>query len=97
MIEFGPAEEVTRLLPLVRSLYEEKWRTRPLTDPADAAFLPDTRNGRVIERAALPTRLDGMTIVAVNGRDRFRMSIVGTPQKINHSEDDIRAALRRAC
>ena len=24
MIEFGPAEEVTRLLPLVRSLYEEK-------------------------------------------------------------------------
>ena len=33
---------------------------------------------------------------AVNGADRFRMSIVGTPQKINHSEDDIRAALKRA-
>ena len=37
-----------------------------------------------------------LTIVAVNGADRFRMSIVGTPQKINHSEDDIRAALKRA-
>jgi 2-polyprenyl-6-methoxyphenol hydroxylase-like FAD-dependent oxidoreductase len=37
-----------------------------------------------------------LTIVAVNGADRFRMSIVGTPQKITHSEDDIRAALRRA-
>lgn len=37
-----------------------------------------------------------LTIVAVNGADRFRMSIVGTPQKINHSEADIRAALQRA-
>jgi len=37
-----------------------------------------------------------LTIVAVNGGDRFRMSIVGTPDKVNHSEDDIRAALRRA-
>jgi 2-polyprenyl-6-methoxyphenol hydroxylase-like FAD-dependent oxidoreductase len=37
-----------------------------------------------------------LTIVAVNGADRFRMSIVGTPQKIDHSEDDIRAALKRA-
>jgi 2-polyprenyl-6-methoxyphenol hydroxylase-like FAD-dependent oxidoreductase len=37
-----------------------------------------------------------LTIVAVNGADRFRMSIVGSPEKINHSEDDIRAALERA-
>ncbi len=37
-----------------------------------------------------------LTIVAVNGRDRFRMSIVGSPQKITHNEDDIRAALTRA-
>jgi 2-polyprenyl-6-methoxyphenol hydroxylase-like FAD-dependent oxidoreductase len=37
-----------------------------------------------------------LTIVAVNGSDRFRMSIVGTPQKITHTEDDILAALRRA-
>ena len=37
-----------------------------------------------------------LTIVAVNGGDRFRMSIVGSPQKINHTDDDIRAALKRA-
>jgi 2-polyprenyl-6-methoxyphenol hydroxylase-like FAD-dependent oxidoreductase len=37
-----------------------------------------------------------LTIVAVNGGDRFRMSIVGTPDKVNHSEADIEAALRRA-
>jgi 2-polyprenyl-6-methoxyphenol hydroxylase-like FAD-dependent oxidoreductase len=37
-----------------------------------------------------------LTIVAVNGGDRFRMSIVGTPDKVDHSEADIRAALRRA-
>ncbi len=37
-----------------------------------------------------------LTIVAVNGADRFRMSIVGTPEKINHGEADIHAALTRA-
>ena len=51
MFDLGPADEVIRLVPLVRSLYEERWRTRPLSDPADATFLPDTRNGRVIVTA----------------------------------------------
>ncbi len=37
-----------------------------------------------------------LTIVAVNGADRFRMSIVGTPEKVEHGEADIRAALKRA-
>jgi 2-polyprenyl-6-methoxyphenol hydroxylase-like FAD-dependent oxidoreductase len=37
-----------------------------------------------------------LTIVAINGADRFRMSIVGTPDKVTHTEADIRAALRRA-
>jgi 2-polyprenyl-6-methoxyphenol hydroxylase-like FAD-dependent oxidoreductase len=37
-----------------------------------------------------------LTIVAVNGADRFRMSIVGSPQKITHTDDDIRTALTRA-
>jgi 2-polyprenyl-6-methoxyphenol hydroxylase-like FAD-dependent oxidoreductase len=37
-----------------------------------------------------------LTIVAVNGGDRFRMSIVGSPEKVSHSETDIRQALRRA-
>jgi hypothetical protein len=34
--------------------------------------------------------------VAINGGDRFRMSIVGTPDKVNHDEADARAALKRA-
>src|SRR5262249_30657069 len=33
-----------------------------------------------------------LTIVAINGGDRFRMSIVGSADKVNHSEADIRAA-----
>jgi 2-polyprenyl-6-methoxyphenol hydroxylase-like FAD-dependent oxidoreductase len=37
-----------------------------------------------------------LTIVAINGGDRFRMSIVGSPEKVNHSDADIRAALARA-
>src|SRR5438270_688492 len=37
-----------------------------------------------------------LTVVAVNGGDRFRMSIVGSPDKVTHGEADIRAALRRA-
>lgn len=37
-----------------------------------------------------------LTIVAINGGDRFRMSIVGSTDKVTHSEADIRAALKRA-
>jgi 2-polyprenyl-6-methoxyphenol hydroxylase-like FAD-dependent oxidoreductase len=37
-----------------------------------------------------------LTIVAINGGDRFRMSIVGSADKVMHTEADIRAALRRA-
>src|SRR5215813_797106 len=37
-----------------------------------------------------------LTIVAINGGDRFRMSIVGSADKVTHSEADIRAALARA-
>jgi 2-polyprenyl-6-methoxyphenol hydroxylase-like FAD-dependent oxidoreductase len=37
-----------------------------------------------------------LTIVAINGGDRFRMSIVGSANKVHHGEADIRGALRRA-
>ncbi len=37
-----------------------------------------------------------LTIVAINGGDRFRMSIVGSPEKVTHTEADIHAALMRA-
>src|SRR5262249_30177874 len=37
-----------------------------------------------------------LTIVAINGGDRFRMSIVGSADKVSHSEADIHALLKRA-
>jgi 2-polyprenyl-6-methoxyphenol hydroxylase-like FAD-dependent oxidoreductase len=37
-----------------------------------------------------------LTIVAINGDDRWRMSIVGSADKVNHSEADIHSALTRA-
>jgi FAD binding domain/Aromatic-ring hydroxylase, C-terminal len=37
-----------------------------------------------------------LTIVAINGGDRFRMSIVGSADKVTHTEADIRDALQRA-
>jgi 2-polyprenyl-6-methoxyphenol hydroxylase-like FAD-dependent oxidoreductase len=37
-----------------------------------------------------------LTIVAINGADRFRMSIVGSADKVTHTEADIHAVLRRA-
>ena len=37
-----------------------------------------------------------LTIVAINGGDRFRMSIVGSADKVAHTDADIHAALRRA-
>ena len=35
------------------------------------------------------------TIVAINGRDQWRLSIVGSEEKKTHSEADIRAVIRR--
>src|SRR5262245_56636769 len=37
-----------------------------------------------------------LTIVAINGGDRFRMSIGGSADKVSHSEADIHALLKRA-
>ncbi len=48
MIDIGPADEVTRLLPLVQQLYQEQWRDQAPSDPADAQIMPDTKNGRFI-------------------------------------------------
>ena len=36
------------------------------------------------------------TIVAINGRDRFRFSLVGTKEKRTYTEDEMRAAIVRA-
>src|SRR5712671_5092143 len=37
-----------------------------------------------------------LTIVAINGGDRFRMSIVGSADKVSHTEADIHSLLTRA-
>jgi hypothetical protein len=37
-----------------------------------------------------------LTIVAINGGDRFRMSIVGSADKVTHTEADVHALLKRA-
>jgi 2-polyprenyl-6-methoxyphenol hydroxylase-like FAD-dependent oxidoreductase len=61
---------------------------------ADFSSLHDKRKGyRFIFIGPEGTWL---TIVAINGGDRFRMSIVGTADKVMHTEADIHAALRRA-
>lgn len=37
-----------------------------------------------------------LTIVAINGADRWRLSIVGGPEKVTYSEEEIRAMIVRA-
>lgn len=51
MVEVGPSEEVDRLLPLVRQLYQERFRDRSPAEAPDAQILPDARNGRFIVTA----------------------------------------------
>src|SRR6266545_4382506 len=61
---------------------------------ADFSSLHDKRKGyRFIFIGPEGTWL---TIVAINGGDRLRMSIVGSADKVMHTEADIQAALRRA-
>lgn len=51
MLEIGTAEEVTRLLPLVTQLYQERWKGRDASDPADAQIIQDLKNARLIVTA----------------------------------------------
>ena len=46
--EVGSAEDVRRLLPLVQQLYQEQWKEKGDSDPADAQILPDARTGRLM-------------------------------------------------
>ncbi|MBM3846556.1 MAG: hypothetical protein FJ405_09765, partial [Verrucomicrobia bacterium] len=48
MIEMGTVDELNRVLPMVQQLYQDRWRNRDASDPADAAFLTDSRNARLI-------------------------------------------------
>ncbi len=48
LIDLGQPDEVTRVLPLLRQLYEDRWKSKPLNDPADATILADRANARLI-------------------------------------------------
>jgi type II secretory pathway component GspD/PulD (secretin) len=51
MIDIGEASEVTRLAPLIQQLYQERWRDKSPTDPADAMIMPDLKNARFVVTA----------------------------------------------
>ncbi len=46
--EVGTAADVQRLQPLVQQLYQDQWRDKQDTDPADAQIMADPRTGRLI-------------------------------------------------
>ncbi|MEY4689979.1 MAG: putative type secretion system protein precursor [Verrucomicrobiota bacterium] len=50
-ITVGQPDEVVRVLPLLRQLYTERWKTQDAADPADAVFTPDAPNGRILVTA----------------------------------------------
>ena len=47
-IEVGQVDELTRLQPLVQQLYQDRWKHRDASDPADANIMMDAKNGRFI-------------------------------------------------
>ncbi|MFZ9854892.1 MAG: secretin N-terminal domain-containing protein [Limisphaerales bacterium] len=47
-VEVGNSAEASRLVPLIQQLYQDRWKDRLDTDPADAQILADPRNGRLI-------------------------------------------------
>jgi len=47
-VEMGSSTEASRLVPLIQQLYQDRWKDRLDTDPADAQILADPRNGRLI-------------------------------------------------
>jgi type II secretory pathway component GspD/PulD (secretin) len=46
--EVGSAADVQRLQPLVQQLYQDQWKEKSESDPADAQILSDTKTGRLI-------------------------------------------------
>lgn len=50
-IEIGFVDEMTRLMPLVQQLYQERVRSGDASDTADAQIISDTKNARFIVTA----------------------------------------------
>ena len=46
--EVGTAADVQRLVPIVQQLYQDQWKDRQDTDPADAQIIADPKTGRLI-------------------------------------------------
>jgi type II secretion system protein D len=46
--DVGRPSDVQRLLPLVQQLYQDQWKDKAETDPADAQIMGDARTGRLI-------------------------------------------------
>ncbi len=44
----GQSEDVARLQPLVQQLYQDRWKSRDASDPADAQIIADGPNGRIV-------------------------------------------------
>lgn len=51
MFDLGHPDEVTRLLPLVQQLYQDRVKGRDMSDPADAKLMADPKNARLIVTA----------------------------------------------
>lgn len=49
--EIGDGTELGRVLPLVQQLYNDKWKGKEATDPADATILADQKNARLLVTA----------------------------------------------
>ncbi|HYE30915.1 MAG TPA: secretin N-terminal domain-containing protein [Methylomirabilota bacterium] len=47
-IDVGSSTEVDRLAPIVQRLYQDQWKDKAASDPADAQVVPDARSGRLI-------------------------------------------------
>jgi len=48
LFTLGQSEDVTRLQPLVLQLYQDRWKSRDASDPADAQIIADAPNGRIV-------------------------------------------------
>lgn len=51
MIDIGQVDEMQRLQPLVQQLYQDHWKNKAASDPADATILTDAKTARFIVTA----------------------------------------------
>lgn len=74
-IEVGQADELNRLQPLVLQLYQDRWKNRDASDPADAQLIADPKNGRFIVTGRTNHLAEITAII-----DQLRTSELGQPR-----------------